>query len=79
MWPLWERLSGFDLDLQVVNGHDVEEINLALNTPQDKLRVIVMNTIKGHGISFMENRMESHYLPLSEPQYLQAIQEIEQK
>jgi len=24
MWPLWERLSGFDLDLQVVNGHDVE-------------------------------------------------------
>jgi transketolase len=79
MWPLWERLSGFDLDLQVIDGHDVHAINVALSAPQDKLRVLVLKTIKGHGVSFMENRMEWHYLPLDETQYMQAIHEIEQR
>ena len=38
--------------------------------------VILLRTIKGHGISFMENRMEWHYLPLTEAQYLQAVKEV---
>ena len=42
-------------------------------------RVIVLRTVKGHGVSFMENRMEWHYLPLSEEQYRMAIEEIERK
>jgi transketolase len=78
MFPLWERLSGFDLDLQVIDGHDVHAINTALSARHDKLRVLVLKTIKGHGVSFMENRMEWHYLPLDESQYIQAIHEIEQ-
>jgi transketolase len=39
--------------------------------------VVVMRTIKGHGVSFMENRMEWHYLPLTETQFKMAIREIE--
>ena len=40
--------------------------------------VIVAHTRKGCGVSFMEDRMEWHYLPMTETQYLQAVQEIEQ-
>jgi hypothetical protein len=32
--------------------------------------------VKGKGVSFMEHRMEWHYLPLSEPQYLAALAEL---
>ena len=33
--------------------------------------------VKGCGVSFMEDRMEWHYLPLTEAQYRQAVEEIE--
>ena len=36
---------------------------------------IVARTIKGKGVSFMENKMEWHYLPMSEDQYKKAVYE----
>jgi transketolase len=77
MSPLAEKLSGFDLDIQCVNGHDLAAIRVAIDKPSDKCRIIILQTIKGHGVSFMEDRMEWHYLPLKEEQYRQAIQEVE--
>jgi len=77
MSPLWERLSGFDVDLKIIDGHDPEAIRAALEGERERLRVIVMRTIKGRGVSFMENQMEWHYLPLSEAQFKMAIEEIE--
>lgn len=77
MSPLAEKLSGFDIDIQCINGHDLSAIELALSTPVHRCRVIVLETTKGCGISFMENRMEWHYLPLTEEQYLQALVEID--
>ncbi len=35
--------------------------------------VILLHTVKGKGVSFMENRMEWHYLPLSAAQYAAAL------
>jgi transketolase len=77
MSPLWERLQGFDVDLQIIDGHDPDAIRAALEGSRQRLRVVVMRTIKGHGVSFMENRMEWHYLPLTETQFKMAIREIE--
>lgn len=79
MSPLWDRLKGFDADLQIIDGHDPDAIRAALECERLRLRIIVMRTIKGHGVSFMENRMEWHYLPLSETQFKMAIEEIEFK
>jgi transketolase len=79
MSPLWDRLQGFDVDLQIIDGHDPEAIRAALAGVRQRLKVIVLRTVKGHGVSFMENRMEWHYLPLSEAQYKMAIEEIELK
>lgn len=80
MSPLTEKISGFDLDIQHINGHDLSAIRFALNQPiYDRCRVIILETIKGHGVSFMENRMEWHYLPLKEDQYSKAMQEMDAK
>ncbi len=75
MSPIWNRLQGFDVDLQIIDGHDPDAIRTALEGERQRMRIIVMCTVKGHGVSFMENRMEWHYLPLSEDQYRKAIEE----
>jgi len=76
MSPLWDRLKGFDLELIVIDGHDPDAIRVALSAPQERLKIIILRTIKGRGVSFMENRMDSHYLPLTEIQFNRAIAEI---
>jgi transketolase len=76
MFPLGERLKGFDIDLQVVPGHDLQAIRNALDTPAARLKVILLETTKGKGVSFMENRMEWHYLPLKEADYQLALEEL---
>lgn len=77
MSPLWDKLGGFDVQVTCVDGHDLDAIRDALNAPADRLRIIVLKTTKGRGVSFMEHRMEWHYLPLKHEQYQQAIREIE--
>lgn len=79
MAPLWERLSGFDADVRVVDGHDCAEISAALAERSERLRIVVLRTVKGRGVSFMENRVEWHYLPLTEPQYAVALAELGQE
>ena len=39
--------------------------------------MILLHTVKGKGVSFMENRMEWHYLPLSSEQYAAALREVD--
>lgn len=77
MSPLAEKIAGFDLEIHSVNGHDIPAIRAILDTPIEKCRLVILETTKGHGVSFMENRMEWHYLPLKKQQYEQAIAEIE--
>lgn len=78
MAPLWDKLKGFDADVQVVDGHKLDDIRAALGIKSNKPRIIVLQTIKGHGVSFMENQMAWHYLPLTPELFQKAIQEIEE-
>jgi transketolase len=77
MAPLQEKLQGFDIQVIVVPGHDLQSIRRALKMESDKPKFIILQTVKGHGISFMENKMEWHYLPLKEAQYAQALAELD--
>ncbi len=79
MSPLWDKLQGFDVEMQIIDGHDPNAIRAAFAVEQHRLRIIVLRTVKGRGVSFMENRMDSHYLPLSESQFNQAISELDSK
>ncbi len=76
MSPLWDKLQGFDLDVEVIDGHDPQALRAALAVRPNRPRAIMLRTVKGHGVSFLEGRMDSHYLPLSEAQYHQAVAEL---
>jgi transketolase len=77
MSPLAPKLRGFDVALVTVDGHDVRAIREAVATRHDGPTIILLETIKGHGVSFLENRMDSHYLPLSKEQFELALAEID--
>ncbi len=79
MSPLWEKLAGIDAEVDVVDGHDPIAIRAALDRPLNRPHLIFLRTKKGSGISFMEERMEWHYLPLNEEQYNVALQEIDRR
>jgi len=62
-YPIDEKLASFGFDVQNINGHDFEEIEAALNhakTVKGKPSAIVMHTVKGKGVSFMENEAGWH-------------------
>lgn len=73
--PLATRFEAFGVPTRAVDGHDPQELSQALAGVATGPRVVVAHTRKGCGVSFMEDRLEWHYLPLSEEQYLQAIEE----
>lgn len=75
MHELGQRLQGFGLPVIQVDGHDHQAIIAAARAHPGA--VIVLHTVKGKGVSFMENRMEWHYLPLSKEQYAVALSELE--
>jgi len=57
------------------DGHDIEDLLLYLKDPT--VRILSARTVKGNGVSFLENKMESHYEPLTYEQYTQALLEVE--
>lgn len=76
----WEAI-GFET--LVVDGHDVEQITAVIDqlnrSANGKPKAIIANTIKGKGVSYMENKMEWHYLPMSAEQYQQAIADVTER
>jgi transketolase len=75
MHDLCRRLEGFGATVVDVDGHDHRAITEAVRAHPGA--VIMLHTVKGKGVSFMENRMEWHYLPLSAEQYAAALRELE--
>lgn len=71
------KIKGFDVELFELDGHDLGAMQRALDAPADRPKVLLLRTVKGRGVSFMENKMEWHYLPLNEAQYLAAQKELE--
>jgi transketolase len=78
MAPLWDKLGGFDAELEVIDGHDLAQLRETLaRAPTGRPRIVILQTVKGKGVSFMEHRMEWHYLPLTDELLRQAVAELE--
>jgi transketolase len=75
--PLAEKFRAFGLSTCEVDGHACGQLPEVLHqhTEASPL-VIIADTIKGRGVSFMEDRMEWHYLPMSAEQYAEAMMEL---
>lgn len=78
--PLVDKFIAFGWSVRDVDGHNHEQIKHALQeapwTP-NKPSVLIAHTIKGKGVSFMENRVEWHYRNPSPEQLSQALTELE--
>ena len=72
------KFEAFGFECFSADGHDIEAIIEALNTPVDgKPKFICCKTVKGKGISFMENNYKWHGSVMCEDEYLCAIKELE--
>ena len=71
-----ERWRAFGWDVHEVDGHDSAELAEAFALEQSGPKVIVANTVKGKGISFMEDRLEWHYKSPNDDQYRAALIEL---
>ena len=63
-----------------IDGNDMKQVYEAFHTPHEtgKPKVIVGNTIKGKGVSFMENNNEWHHNRLTKDRYDEALKELEE-
>ena len=81
-YPYQEKLEGFGFHVIAIDGHDFDQIEAALNTAktiQGKPCAIVMSTVKGKGVSFMENNAGWHGVAPNDAQYEQAMAELKAK
>lgn len=76
--PVAEKWRAFGFAVATAeNGNDFA----SLADAHDQLanaagpRCLIAHTVKGHGVSYMQNRMEWHYLPMSDAQYEQACRD----
>ncbi len=77
MSPLWTKMSGFNIEILVIDGHDVAAIREALRREASRPMFVFLQTAKGRGVSFLEHRMDSHYVPLNETNYVAALAELD--
>ena len=79
--PLKKKWEAFGWNTYEINGHNLEELNNtlkeSLNKNNNKPTVIIANTIKGKGISFMEDDNNWHYRIPTEEEVEKAKEELE--
>ncbi|HAW58427.1 MAG TPA: transketolase [Bacteroidales bacterium] len=80
LWPsaYEERWKSFGWDVIDVDGHDVNQLTEAFSRFGiiNKPLAIIANTVKGKGVSFMENNLLWHYRHPKDQEYLDALKEL---
>jgi transketolase len=75
----WDKkFTGFGCSCLSVNGHDFDQLVQAFKTVGDSSlpTVIIANTVKGKGVSFMQDKLEWHYKSPNTEEYAMAKKEI---
>ena len=75
-----DKWESFGWNVCSVDGHNISELYKAFVEcdVENKPKVVIAYTIKGRGVSFMENNNEWHHNRLTEANYNQALQEMEE-
>ncbi len=75
--PLGRKWECFGWEVREIDGHDFEQIFDALNSlSRVKPNAIVLHTVKGKGVSFMENKLLWHYRTPDDDEYKCALREL---
>ncbi len=81
-YPIVDKLVAFGFEVAAVDGHNFDELEAAFNKAREtkgKPFAIVMNTIKGKDVSFMENDAGWHGKAPNDAEYAQAMTELKAK
>ena len=81
-YPITDKLASFGFHVTAIDGHDFDQIEAALNeakTVKGRPCAIVMKTVKGKDVSFMENNAGWHGVAPNGEQYEQAMAELNAK
>ena len=77
--PLDKKFSAFGCEVVTIDGHDFDALESAFKTfhaTKDKPTVILLRTVKGKGVSFMENQVGWHGKAPDDSQLQQALNEL---
>ena len=78
--PIDKKFESFGFNVYEIDGHDINKIigavNAAKENKNNKPTAVILKTIKGKGISFMENDYKYHGKKLTEEEYLNAKEEL---
>ncbi len=80
MEPFVDKWKSFKWEVKEVDGHNIAELLSVLQQipfKKDKPSVIIAHTIKGKGVSYMENNIEWHYKTPQDTLFIQALKELE--
>ncbi len=77
--PVKDKIEAFNWETYEIDGHNLNEIDKTLNSlnKNGKPKFIIAHTVKGKGVSFMENQVKWHGVAPSKEEAEQAIKEIE--
>jgi len=79
-YPIDEKFAAFNFHVINIDGHNFDEIKAALDeakTVKGKPTAIIMKTVKGKGVSFMENQASWHGAAPNDEQYAIAMADLE--
>ena len=74
--PLDDKFRAFGWDVVEVDGHDLDALRTALTTPQERPLAVIARTVKGKGVSFMEDIAAWHHKVPSAEQVAAAVEEL---
>lgn len=80
IYPLDQKFKSFGFEVITIDGHSIEKIIQAFEkakTIKGKPTVIIAKTVKGKGVSFMENKADWHGKAPKEEEYNIAIKELQ--
>ena len=79
--PLDTKFESFGFDVAVIDGHDFDQIEAALAQAKQSAKpfAIIMKTVKGKGVSFMENQVGWHGKATNAEEYKIAMAELEEQ
>ena len=78
LFSIEDKLKAFGFEVDTVDGHSISALLDTLRRTSEQPRVIVANTVKANGISFLMNNKISHQCVLPKKKYELAVEEIKQ-
>ena len=78
-YPIADKFKAFNFNVVEIDGHDFDQIRGAFNTAKETKGMptaIILHSVKGKGVSFMENKADWHGKAPNDEEYAQAMEDL---